>query len=267
MSATRRRPSRSLTWRHRVRFIARLDIKNDKLIKAIQFEGVRVVGDPNDAARKYYEQGADEIILMDAVASLYGRNHLADVIRYTAENVFLPITVGGGIRSLHDADSILRSGADRVAINTGAMARPELIAEVARKFGSQCMVLQVDAKQHEPGRWEAYVDGGRQPTGRDVLDWVVEAVDLGVGEVLVTSVDREGTCKGFDTGLVRCVAEAVPVPVIASGGMGSVDHIVQVVREGRADAVAMADILHVRKQSMSTIKAEAAEAGVAVRLQ
>ncbi len=154
MSATRRRPSRSLTWRHRVRFIARLDIKNDKLIKAIQFEGVRVVGDPNDAARKYYEQGADEIILMDAVASLYGRNHLADVIRYTAENVFLPITVGGGIRSLHDADSILRSGADRVAINTGAMARPELIAEVARKFGSQCMVLQVDAKQHEPGRWD-----------------------------------------------------------------------------------------------------------------
>jgi cyclase len=250
---------------HNVRLIARLDIKNDTLIKSIQLEGVRVVGDPNDAARNYYEEGADEILLMDAVASLYGRNHLAEVIRYSSEHVFLPITVGGGIRCLDDADSVLRSGADRVAINTAAVVRPGLITEVARKFGSQCMVLQVDAKRHETGWWEAYVDGGREPSGRDVLDWVREAVDRGVGEVLVTSVDREGTRKGFDTALVRGVAEAVPVPVIASGGMGSVAHLVEVVREGGADAVAMADILHLRGRSMREIKAEAAEAGVPVR--
>ena len=252
---------------HNVRFIARLDVKGDKLIKSIQLEGVRVVGDPKQSARDYYEQGADEIILMDAVASLYGRNHLAEVIRYTSENVFLPITVGGGIRSLDDVDMILNSGADRVAINTAAVSRPGIITEVARKFGAQCMVLQVDAKRHGPGQWEVYVDGGRERSGRDVLEWVDETVDLGVGEILLTSVDREGTGSGFDIELIRSVSDAVPVPVIASGGMGSVAHLVDVVRNGKADAVAMADILHVRQRSMKDIKTEAATAGVAVRMQ
>ena len=206
-----------------LRIIPRLDIKGSNLIKGIQLEGLRVLGDPQEFAIRYYQAGADELVYMDIVASLYGRNNLSDIIRRAAERVFIPITVGGGIRSVDDARHILRSGADKVAINTAAVARPELIGEVAQRFGSQAMVLSIEAKQVAPGKWEVYTDNGRERTGLDVIEWTQRGVELGAGEILLTSVDREGTRKGFDIELTRQVSAAVPVPVIASGGMGSIE--------------------------------------------
>jgi len=248
-----------------VRLIPRLDIKGPNLIKGIHLEGLRVVGDPQVFATRYYEAGADELLYMDIVASLYGRNSLSDIVSRAVRNVFIPITVGGGIRSVEDVKHILRSGADKVAINTAAVARPELIREVSKRFGSQCMVLSVEAKQIAPGKWEAYTDNGRERTGLDVMSWVRQAVELGAGEVLVTSVDREGTRRGFDLVLMRAVADAVPVPVIASGGMGTTEHLVEVVREGHADAVAMADVLHYDRVALPAMRAAARQAGIHVR--
>ncbi len=249
-----------------LRLIARLDIKGPNLIKGVHLEGLRVIGDPQEHARKYYEAGADELLYMDIVASLYGRNNLTDIIRYTAENVFIPLTVGGGVRSVEDVDTLLRCGADKVAINTAAHGRPELLAETANRFGSQCLVLSIEAKQTGNGRWEAYTDNGREHTGRDVVEWALQAVELGAGEILVTSVDREGTRKGFDVELVCAVAGAVPIPVIASGGMGGLDHLAEVVNEGKADAVAMADILHYDRMSMPEVRAGATAVGLPVRV-
>jgi len=180
-----------------LRIIPRLDIKGPNLIKGIRLEGLRVVGDPHAFALRYYAQGADEMVFMDIVASLYQRNSLSDIIRRAANQIYIPITVGGGIRSLDDVDNMLRSGADKVAINTAAIARPALITEVARRFGSQCMVLSVEAKRTGPGRWEAYTDNGREHTGLDVIDWIAQAVGLGAGEILLTAVDQEGTRKGL----------------------------------------------------------------------
>jgi len=202
---------------------------------------------------------------MDIVASLYGRNNLSDIISRAAENVFIPITVGGGIRSVEDARHILRSGADKVAINTAAVARPELISEVAHRFGSQAMVLSIEAKQVAVGRWEVYTDNGRERTGLDVLEWVQQGVGLGAGEILLTSVDREGTRKGFDLDLIRQVSQAVSLPVIASGGMGSTDDFVAAAREGLADAVAMADVLHYNRLGLNEIREAALAAGLDVR--
>jgi cyclase len=248
-----------------VRLIPRLDIKGPNLIKGIRLEGLRVMGDPQEFALRYYEAGADELIYMDIVASLYGRNNLSDIIRRAADQVYIPITVGGGIRSVDDARHILRSGADKVAINTAAVANPTLITQVSRRFGSQAMVLSIEAKQVAPGRWEAYTDNGRERTGLDVIEWVKRGVELGAGEILLTSVDREGTRKGFEIDLVRQVSEAVPVPVIASGGMGSIDDLLQVVKSGRADAVAMADVLHYKRLELPDIRVAARDAGLAVR--
>ncbi len=248
-----------------IRLVARLDIKGPNLIKGIHLEGLRVIGDPGEYARRYYEEGVDELIYMDVVASLYGRNSLHEIVRQTARDVFVPMTVGGGLRSVDDVREMLRAGADKVAINTAAVQRPELIGEVAARFGSQCMVLSVEAKSQGPGQWEAYTDNGRERTGLDVIEWVRRAVDLGAGEILLTSVDREGTRSGFDLELVRAVADAVPVPVIASGGMGSVDHLVEVVREGHADAVAMADILHYGRATLEAIRAQGLAAGLELR--
>lgn len=248
----------------RLRLIARLDIKGPNLIKGVHLEGLRVIGDPHLYAHRYYEQGADELVYMDVVASLYGRNSLHDVVRRTAHNIFVPLTVGGGLRSIDDVREMLRAGADKVAINTAAVRRPELIAEVARKFGSQCMVLSVEAK-HKEDHWEVYTDNGRERTGLNVVDWARRGVELGAGEILLTSVDREGTRAGFDCELVRAVSEAVPVPVIASGGMGDVSHLVDVVLRGRADAVAMADILHYNRCTIGQIRAAAQNAGINVR--
>ena len=248
-----------------IRLIARLDIKGPNLIKGIHLEGFRVMGSPNEHALRYYLQGVDELIFMDCVASLYGRNHLGTIISAAAQDIFVPITVGGGIRSVDDAMQILRAGADKVAVNTAAVANPQLITDISRCFGSQCTVLSVEAKQVALGQWEVYTENGRERNGLDVIEWVKRGVAMGAGEVLLTSVDREGTRKGFDIAMVRAVASVISVPVIASGGMGSADDILTVVQEGGADAVAMADILHYKRAEVGDIRAVAEKAGFGVR--
>ncbi|MDH5524790.1 MAG: imidazole glycerol phosphate synthase cyclase subunit [Desulfobulbaceae bacterium] len=248
-----------------IRLIARLDIKGPNLIKGIHLEGLRVIGAPNEHALRYYHQGADELIYMDCVASLYGRNHLGDIVSTAAKDIFVPITVGGGIRSVEDATQILRAGADKVAVNTAAVANPQLITDIARRFGSQCMVLSIEAKQVSCDHWEVYTDNGRERTGVDVIDWVKQGVALGAGEVLLTSVDYEGTRKGFDVSLVRAVTDQVFVPVIASGGMGKSEDLLNVVQKGGADAVAMADILHYKRTVIGDVRTVAERAGLGVR--
>lgn len=249
----------------KIRLIPRLDIKGPNLIKGIHLEGLRVMGDPQEFARRYYDQGADELLYVDVVASLYGRNSLHDIIERAARDVFVPLTVTGGIRSVDDVRKILRAGADKIGINTAATKRPELIREVARKFGSQCMVLSIEAKRIAEGRWEAYTDNGREKTGLDVVEWARRGVELGAGEILLTSVDQEGTREGFDTALLAAVSRGVPVPVIASGGMGKLADVATVVREGAADAVAMADILHYGRATVGEIRAAARQDGLNVR--
>lgn len=248
-----------------VRLIARLDIKGPNLIKGIHLEGLRIIGSPAEHALRYYKQGVDELLYMDNVASLYGRNHLGDLLRLAANNIFVPMTVGGGIRSVDDATLILRAGADKVAINTAAVSNPKLITDIACRFGSQCVVLSIEAKQIAPQRWEVYTDNGRERTGLDVIDWVKHGTSMGAGEILLTSVDREGTRKGFDIDLVRTVTAEVSVPVIASGGMGRAEDCVVVARDGDADAVAMADILHYKRATIGEIRAHAKAAGLGVR--
>lgn len=247
------------------RLIARLDIKGPNLIKGIHLEGLRVIGQPNEYAKRYYEQGADELIYIDCVASLYGRNSLGDIVKSAAQDVFIPMTVGGGIRSIEDVTHLLRCGADKVAINTATVANPNLITDIARRFGSQCMVLSIEAKRIATDRWEVFTDNGREDTGLDVIEWVKRGVELGAGEVLLTSVDQEGTRKGFDISLVRAVTSEVAVPVIASGGMGVPEHVVDVVQRGGADAVAMADILHYGRATIADIRSTARSAGIHVR--
>ncbi|MDM7932025.1 imidazole glycerol phosphate synthase subunit HisF [Tabrizicola sp.] len=239
------------------RLIARLDIKGPNLIKGVQMEGLRVMGDPCDFARRYYEAGVDELLYIDIVASLYGRSKLTEVVRRTAQDVFVPMTVGGGIRTLDDVTDLLRAGADKVAINTAAVKTPELITQVARRFGSQCMVLSIEAKAMGPGKWEVYTETGREHSGLDVVDWVRRGVDLGAGEVLVTSIDREGGRKGYDTGLIAAISAAVDVPVIASGGYGRTGDLAAALGAG-ADAVAVADALHYGRKTMADLRAELA---------
>lgn len=248
-----------------IRLIARLDIKGPNLIKGIHLEGLRVIGSPNEYALKYYLQGADELIYMDCVASLYGRNHLGNIVRAAAKDIFVPMTVGGGIRSVDDATAILRDGADKVAVNTAAVGNPQLISDIARRFGSQCMVLSIEAKQVAPERWEVYTDNGRERTNLDVIDWVKRGVHMGAGEILLTSVDREGTRKGFDVSLIKAVTTEVSVPVIASGGMGKPEDLLSVVGEGGADAIAMADILHYKRAGIGEIRRVAKSANFGVR--
>lgn len=248
-----------------IRLIPRLDIKGPNLIKGIHLEGLRVIGDPHDYALEYYHAGADELIYMDIVASLYGRNNLSDIISQSAMDIFVPITVGGGIRSTDDVRHILRSGADKVAINTAAVARPELITETAKMFGNQCMVISIEAKKISTDRWEVFTDNGRERTGLDVIEWVSKAVDMGAGEVLLTSVDQEGTRKGFDIDLARLVSQTVSVPVIISGGMGSIDDMLDVLNETTIDAVSMADILHYKRAEIPEIRTAAVNSGFHVR--
>lgn len=247
-----------------VRLIARLDIKGPNLIKGIHLEGLRIIGDPNVYARKYYESGIDEIIYIDTVASLYGRNNLSDIVKKTVKDVYVPITVGGGIRSIDDVKYLLRCGAEKVAINTAATKNPGLIKEVSRKFGSQCMVLSIEAKRKE-NSWEVYTENGRQKTGLDVMDWVRIGEDNEAGEILLTSVDYEGTKKGFDYELIKKVSESVSIPVIASGGMGEYDHLNEVVKESSADAVAMADILHYERSTIQEIREYCIKSNINVR--
>ena len=248
-----------------IRLIARLDIKGPNLIKGIHLEGLRVMGLPNEYALKYYLQGADELIYIDSVASLYGRNNLSDIVKAAAKDIFIPMTVGGGIRSIDDATEILRNGADKVAVNTAAVKNPQLISDIAQTFGCQCMVLSVEAKETIKGNWEVYTDNGRERSGKDVIEWVKYGVSLGAGEILLTSVDKEGTRKGFDIPLVKAVSSAVDVPIIASGGMGVPEDLLTVVNEANADAVAMADILHYNRSDVGDIRLIAKTSGLGVR--
>lgn len=234
------------------RIIARLDIKNEYLIKGIHLEGLRKIGDPNHYAQKYYKQGADELIYMDAVASLYGRNNLADIVQKTAQNIFIPLTVGGGVRNVEDVQMLLSSGADKIAINTAAIKDPELISRLSNRFGSQCIVLSVEAKKQENGTWEAYTENGRERSGKNVLDWIKQAEELGAGEILLTSVDREGTRKGFDIELNQAVSSHIEIPLISSGGCGSIEHIKKAINS--VDALAVADILHYDRSNLGDIK-------------
>lgn len=248
-----------------VRLIARLDIKGPALIKSIQLEGVRKIGDPNAFATRYYEQGIDELIYMDVVASLYERSKLIDLVERTAEQVFVPITVGGGIRSVEDARELLRAGADKIAINTAAINNPVMITDIARVLGNQCVVLSIEAKSTGSERWEAYCDGGREHTGRDVVEWAKEGQKLGAGEILLTSVDREGTQRGLDMDLLREVTSAVDIPVIASGGVGKADHLIDAAQQTDTAAFAMAHVLHYDKYTVGDLRNALNAAHIPVR--
>ncbi len=226
------------------RVIPRLDIKGPNLVKGIHFEGLRVLGKPEQFARFYYEQGADELLYMDAVASLYGRNSLLDIVSRTARDIFIPLCVGGGLRTVQDIQTVLRAGADKVSINTAAIESPELIRQASRAFGSSTIVVSIEAVKQPDGRYLAFTNYGREKTNVEVIEWAHRAVELGAGELIVTSIDREGTGKGFDLDLTRKIADAVSVPVIAAGGAGTVGHIADVILDGHADAVCLASMLH-----------------------
>jgi imidazole glycerol-phosphate synthase subunit HisF len=223
------------------RIIPRLDVKGANLVKGIHLEGLRVLGKPEIFARHYYEQGADELLFMDVVASLYGRNSLLDLIERTASEIFIPLAVGGGLRTLEDIRAVLRAGADKVTLNTAAVRRPELISQAARRFGSSTIVVSIEAIRRSDGSYEAYTDNGRERSGLEAVAWAVRAAEMGAGELVITAIDREGTGRGYD--LTRRIAQAVPVPVIACGGAGSVEHVAQVFHTGAA-AAAMASLLH-----------------------
>jgi len=248
-----------------LRLIARLDIKGANLIKGIHLEGLRVVGDPQIHAAKYYQDGADEIIYMDTVASLYGRNNLVDVVSRATEHVFVPITVGGGIRSVEDARTLLRAGADKVAINTAAIKEPKLISQLSDVWGSSTIVLSIEAKKTGDNKWEAYTDNGRERTGLDVAQWAETGAKLGAGEIFVTSVDQEGTRKGFDCELVAEITKRVEIPVIASGGFGSLDHLSQLVKTAKPTGVAIADSLHYNRYSFEQIRSFCLANGISTR--
>jgi cyclase len=247
-----------------IRLIARLDIKNDFVIKGIHLEGLRKVGNPNELALKYFNEGIDEIVFMDAVASLYGRNNLFHIIEKACENVFVPIAVGGGIRSISDISQSLVSGADKLVINTGALINPQLIKEASRIIGSQSIVISIEAKKKN-SFWEAYVDSGREPTGMDVVDWAKQAENLGAGEILLTSVDMDGTKKGFDIELISRVVDVVSIPVIASGGCGSLEHLNNLISTVDIDGIAVASMLHYNINSIREIKNYLSEKNINVR--
>ena len=249
-----------------VRVIPCLDVHGGRVVKGVNFVGLRDAGDPVELAARYDEEGADELVFLDITASSDGRDTMVDVARRTADEVFIPFTIGGGIRRLDDARALLRAGADKVSVNTSAVERPALIAELSGEYGSQCVVCAIDAKARPGGDgWEVYVHGGRTPTGHDVLAWAEEAVRLGAGEILLTSMDRDGTRDGYDCVLTRAISGAVNVPVIASGGVGTLQHLVDGVVDGGADAVLAASIFHFGEHTVAEAKAVLAAAGVTVR--
>jgi cyclase len=248
-----------------LRLIPRLDIKGSNVVKGINLEGLRVVGAPGELASRYYRDGADELLYMDIVASLYGRNSLLDIVEKAAGSIFIPMTVGGGVRTMDDIRAILRAGADKVAINTAAVKTPSFISDAARRFGSQCIVVSIEAKRREPGRWEALTDNGREKTGLDAVAWAHKAAELGAGEILVTSVDQEGTGGGYDLELTSLLAKSLAIPVIACGGAGSPAHVADAANLGGADAVALASLLHYNRKTIGEVKDELARQGLPVR--
>jgi cyclase len=248
------------------RIIPCLDVKDGRVVKGTNFVGLRDAGDPVELAKVYDSQLADELIFLDITASSDHRDTIVDVVRSTAAQVFIPFTVGGGIRTNEDIRKMLKAGADKVSLNTAAVNNPELIAEGARKYGCQCIVLAVDARQTAPDKWEVYIHGGRTPTGLDVVEWVKQAVDLGAGEILLTSMDKDGTKDGYDLALTRAVAESVAVPVIASGGAGELEHFYDVLTRGKADAVLAASVFHYGQFSVQQVKSYLKSRNVEVRL-
>jgi imidazole glycerol-phosphate synthase subunit HisF len=251
------------------RLIPCLDVHGGRVVKGVRFVDLRDAGDPVEAALAYDAQGADELVFLDITASHEERAIMLEVVRRTAEGVYMPLTVGGGVRSIEDIRTLLRAGADKVSLNTAALERPELIRDAAQRFGSQCIVVAIDAKR-EPGaslRWGVYTHGGRRPTGRDAVQWARDVEALGAGEILLTSMDRDGTGDGYDLELTRTVSEAVSVPVIASGGVGTLEHLRQGVVEGKADAVLVASMFHFGRQTIAEAKAYLRERGVPVRIE
>ncbi|MBF0610776.1 MAG: imidazole glycerol phosphate synthase subunit HisF [Magnetococcales bacterium] len=254
------------------RIIPCLDVRDGRVVKGVQFEGLRDAGDPVEAASRYDQEGADELTFLDITASHEGRDTILDVVARTAEQVFIPLTVGGGIRTNEDIRRLLHAGADKVSINTAAVFNPEFVQEAANRFGSQCIVVAIDAKCVErdghgaPIRWEIFTHGGRKPTGIDAIQWAVRMADYGAGEILLTSMDRDGTRIGYDIPLTRTLADAVSIPVIASGGVGEMRHMLDGLREGGADAVLAASIFHFREHTIPEVKGYLRENGVEVRL-
>jgi imidazole glycerol-phosphate synthase subunit HisF len=249
----------------KARVIPCLDVAGGRVVKGVNFVDLRDAGDPVEQATVYDRAGADELCFLDIGASAENRDIMLDVVARTAERCFMPLTVGGGIRKLEDIRALLLAGADKVSINTAAVAEPELVRRAAEKFGSQCIVVAVDAKASGPGRWEIFTHGGRKPTGLEAIAWARRMAELGAGEILLTSMDRDGTRLGYDLELTRAVADIVPVPVIASGGVGSLDHLVAGIRDGHANAVLAASIFHFGEHSIAGAKARLAAAGIPIR--
>ena len=248
-----------------LRIIARLDIKAPNLVKGMHLEGLRVLGSPSNFAKSYFDAGVDEIHYQDIVASLYNRSSIADLVTETAEHLFVPLTVGGGIRSLEDIHTLLRAGADKICINTAAVKRPEFISEAARAYGSQCIVVAIETIQQPGGRHAVFTNNGRQQTGLDAAEWAMRAVELGAGELLLTSVDREGTRRGLDLAFAKQIITRVSVPVVLHGGVGRVEDVVEAAKAG-ANGVAVASLLHYRSATVRQIKEALASAGEEVRL-
>ena len=248
------------------RLIPCLDVKDGRVVKGVRFVELRDAGDPVAAALAYDAQGADELVFLDITASHEGRAIMLDVVRRTAEGIYMPLTVGGGVRTLQDIRTLLRAGADKVSLNTAALERPALIEEAALAFGSQCIVAAIDAKSTSDNHWEVFTHGGRRPAGRDAVEWAREVTKLGAGEILLTSMDRDGTGAGYDLALTRAVGDAVSVPVIASGGVGSLEHLREGVVEGGADAALVASLFHFGQHTVPEAKRYLAERGVPVRL-
>jgi len=247
------------------RIIPCLDVHDGRVVKGVKFKQLRDAGDPVECARAYEEQGADELVFLDITASSDGRETMRHVVQAAASQCFMPLTVGGGVRSLDNIRQMLRSGADKVSLNTAAIADPDLLAQASRAFGNQCVVLAIDAKRRGEG-WKVYTHGGRRPTELDAIEWARRGVALGAGEILLTSMDADGTLAGYDIAMTRAVSEAVEVPVIASGGAGNLDHLVEALGQGKADAVLAASIFHFGTYTIAQAKARLAEAGLPVRL-
>jgi cyclase len=249
---------------HVARVIPCLDVDAGRVVKGVNFVGLRDAGDPVELAARYDAEGADELVFLDITASAHDRDTIIEIATHTAEQVFIPFTIGGGVRAVDDARRLLRAGADKVSVNTAAVQRPELVAEIAAEFGNQCVVVAIDARR-SPGGFEVFTHGGRTPTGLDAVSWAEEVCRLGAGEILLTSMDRDGTREGFDLPLTRAITDAVGVPVIASGGVGTLGHLAEGVLEGGADAVLAASIFHFGEHTIAEAKAAMAAAGVTVR--
>ncbi len=248
-----------------MRIISRLDIKGNNLIKGVKFEGLRVLGCPIKSANFYYREGIDEIICIDTVASLYGRNNAVNLVKEISKNVFLPITVCGGIRSVDDARNIIKNGADKIAINTAAVKNQNLIPELVKEFGSQSIILSVEAKKMSQSKWEVYTNSGRDRTGLDVKDWIKKGIDLGAGSILLTSIDHDGTQKGFDIDLCIEIYEICNVPLVISGGMGKVEDLIPIVKESDISGVAMGSVLHYENLKICSLKKQLLDIGCKIR--